>query len=163
MMRTQALTATVLALMACGDGDPADVSGTYTVTITNGDNGCMTDGWTDGESTEGIRVTVTQTDGEVAAVVEGLVGTYLTAVLGSNRFQGRAVGNRLDLTLIGTNEAMIPSCRFTTDAFLNARVDGQFIEGTITYEPSTDGAAGCGLLDSCSNEQTLVGTRPLPE
>ena len=150
-------------VLACGDGDPADLSGSYTVTITNGDNGCMTDGWMEGDSTEGIRIAVTQTGSDVAAVVEGLVGAYLTATLGSNRFQGRAVGTRLDLTLVGTNEAEIPGCRFTTDAYLDARVNGQFIEGTITYEPNTDGAAGCGLLDSCSNEQTLVGTRPLPD
>ncbi|HJK90712.1 MAG: hypothetical protein CMN29_34145 [Sandaracinus sp.] len=162
--RAPLLSLALLGLLAsCGDDAPADVAGSYTVTVTNGDNGCMVDGWDEGESTANIPLTVTQSDASAVAEVGGLTGTFLSGWIGSNRFQGAVSGRTLDLVLVGTREGSIPGCTYTVDAALEATVDGSFLDGTVTYTPRTDGAAGCGLLDACANVQTLVGTRPPAE
>lgn len=161
MRNTLALALLLTGAVACGDGDAADVSGSYSLTLTNGPNECMSDGWMEGESSNAM-VEVTQSGADTVAVVEGGAGAYLGVVVGTNRFQGRTSGNDMLLTAVGTTPYSIPGCEFTIDAILDAEVDGQFLMGEVAYRANTDGGAGCGTLATCENVQTAVGTRPPP-
>ncbi len=151
-----------LGLFACGDDPPGDVEGNYSLTITNGANGCMTDNWTEGESSSGTPFVVTRTDASTVGVVEGLAGVFLQSYVGTNRFQGATAGTRMNLLAIGTTPYSIPGCAFTIDAEVSANVSGEFLSGEIVYTPNTDGSVACGLLNSCENVQTIAGTRPPP-
>src|SRR5262245_57064299 len=77
----------VLFLAACGGGDPADVAGDYSISLTNGENGCDFANWMEGETATNVPVVITQgSEGEedqATAVVNGAAGTYLDLVLGS--------------------------------------------------------------------------------
>src|SRR5690348_8371734 len=90
-----------LALAGCGGGGSVDVSGSYTVAVTNGANGCMAVNWTVGDSAAGIPVTIAQDGSNATATVEGATGLYLQAGLGSRVFAGDVSGHSLDLELIG--------------------------------------------------------------
>src|SRR5262245_50701914 len=108
----------VLALVACG-GSPADVAGNYTVSVTNGPNGCPFPNWTVGESATNIPVTVAQDGSNATATVEGGVGTVLMVGLGSRVFAGDVDGSGLDLELIGTAVQTSGSCEYTYNAHLD--------------------------------------------
>src|SRR5258706_9966865 len=93
----------VLALAGCGGGS-VDVTGSYTVSVTNGANGCNAVNWTVGSSATGIPVTIAQDGSNATATVEGLTGAYLQAGLGSRVFAGDVSGHDLNLELIGTTQ-----------------------------------------------------------
>src|SRR5689334_22444984 len=112
-----------LALAGCGGGS-VDVSGSYTVAVTNGANGCMAVNWTVGDSAAGIPVTIAQDGSNATATVEGATGLYLQAGLGSRVFAGDVSGHSLDLELIGTTQQTQGSCTFTYNALLDGELDG---------------------------------------
>jgi hypothetical protein len=148
-----------LAVAACGD-DPANIAGNYTVAVTNGTNGCNLMSWQDGSSTSGIGVTITQDGTDATAIVEGLVGAYLMAGLGSRTFTGNVDGTDLDLDLIGTNPQTTGNCTFTYNALLDGSIDGDVITGTITYTAATNDQTDCAPLEGCESIQAFNGTRP---
>ena len=160
-MRTLSILVALLA--GCGSGSPADVAGNYTLAITNRDNGCNFMNWTVGEMATNIGFTVTQTaEGDVSGIVNGVVGTYLTLVVGSNVFNGTVSGNDLDLTLVGSRAYMQGQCTYTLRATARASLDGDFLAGTIDYTTATNGHADCGTLEGCHSLQDFNGTRPPP-
>lgn len=153
---------TILALAAalgCG-GDPADVAGTYTVAVTNGDNGCMFQEWTVGDSITGISVVITQDGSEATATVEGLIGAFLALALGSNEFSGDVDGSSLELTLLGTVPANQGNCTYTTNSTMTAELDGDVLQGQIAYEFATNENPDCFALERCVTLQNFNGTRP---
>jgi hypothetical protein len=147
-------------VVGCGDGEPANVAGNFTVAVTNGANGCNLMNWQPGASTTGIGVTVTQDGSNASATVEGLVGAFVQAALGSRTFTGEVRGTRLDLDLIGTNAQTTGNCTYTYDALLDGNIDGDVITGTITYTAATNDQTDCAPLEGCASVQDFNGTRP---
>jgi hypothetical protein len=141
-------------------GEPVDVAGNYMVTITNGANQCAFAGFTEGTVATGVPLTVTQEEAAVTAAVEGAAGAFLDLVLGSRQFDGELDGSALSLTLFGTAPFMVGACTYTVNGEVSATVDGDLIEGTIDYRPSTNGSPDCGVLETCVTSQQFNGTRP---
>ena len=79
VMRTTSAMATVaaalaLALAACGGDDPVEAAGTYTVSLTNRENGCMNPNWMVDDTAMGIGVVITQNGEAITADVAYLAG-----------------------------------------------------------------------------------------
>lgn len=144
--------------MSCAS--PADIAGNYTINVTNGDNGCSLENWTVGDTASSIPFVITQTDDMATGEVQGLVGGYLTLVLGSMRFTGEVRGDQFEATLYGTRSGTRGMCAFTTNVHLFATLDGDYLEGTLTYSAETNGAPDCAELETCENIQSFNGTRP---
>lgn len=151
--------AIAVAQAGCDD-DPADFAGTYTVNVTNRDNGCSFDNWTEGETASNINMTLTQEGSEVTATVDGLVGAYLNLVFGDNQYVGSADGNSLELTLFGTRSATAGNCTYTVNGILDGDLDGDVMQGQLRYEAATNDNPDCALLEGCASIQDFNGTRP---
>ncbi|HTQ46576.1 MAG TPA: hypothetical protein VMI75_27675 [Polyangiaceae bacterium] len=161
MMRTIPLA--FVALFACGsssNGPPANVAGTYTVSVTNGQNGCMVGTFTPGAMTAGVTVQVTQNGTQVSADVMGLAGVYLTAGVGSSTLVGQINGSTANLTASANHTTGM--CAYTTTATANMTFDGDTMQGTITYSDSGNGSSDCGVVEACTNTQNFAGSRPPP-
>jgi hypothetical protein len=146
---------------ACGGDDPADVAGSYTIALTNGDNGCEFGNYQEGDTAQGVGLELTQNGGAVTGDVTGVVATtYLDLVLGSHTFTGDVGGTELDLGIVGTVPFRKDSCDYTVDATLSATIDGDVLVGTIDYSARTDGSNDCGVLEACHTVVSFNGTRP---
>ncbi len=149
--------------VGCGDdepGAPVDVSGSYTVAVTAGDNGCEFDNWMEGNSTPNIPLTMTQNGAEATADIEGLVGGWLDLVLGSSEYTGLVDGNHLELTLYGTTNGTTGNCTWTVNSTLDATLEGDFLEGELRNTKATNGNPDCTPFEGCVSRQSLNGTRP---
>lgn len=158
--RTPALLASVLLLGVSSGCAPADVAGNYSLSVTNGDNGCDVNGWTVGESNANVPSVITQDEGAVQVEVQGVSGTFLNLAVGSNRFAGDVAGDRIAAELIGDNSNREGECVYTWTIDLDATVTGDVIEGELSWRPVTNGHPDCGLLETCRNQQAFNGTRP---
>lgn len=154
-----------LASGACsGGGTPTNFAGSYTITVVDGADNCnVGNGWTSGNSVNGISATISQ-DGAVAQLtVNGLVGGYLSLVVGTNIFSGDVKGDTFTATLLGTKTQMQGACSYTTNTKLQVSLDtNNVISGTIDYTPATNNNAACGVLSTCTNTQTVSGSRTGP-
>ncbi len=164
-MRVLALGAVMVGLFgggACGGDDPVNVEGSFTIAITNRDNGCSFANWTVGESSQGIPVTITQDGAMATATVMGLTGGALNLALGSNMFSGSVDGDQVNLDLFGTRAQMQASCTFTYNAKILGSVDGDTIEGRVEYRAATTTPTNpdCATIQGCLSFQEFNGTRP---
>lgn len=146
-------------LGACG-GDPVNAEGTYTIAVTNRDNGCNFQNWTVGDNATGIQVVVNQEGENANADVMGATRVYLDLVLGSHVFSGKIDGSDLDLTILGTRSATMGNCTLTVDATLLATLDGDVLTGRINYSYHGNGNTDCAPYDGCISFQEMNGTRP---
>jgi hypothetical protein len=146
------------SLASCGS-DPADVSGTYTVNLTNGPNQCELSGWTVGESSTAIPVVITQDGASIEADVQGGTGVYLDLIVGSSTFTGTVSGTHLDLELVGRAGSM-GSCAYTWRTSLDADLDGDVLTGQLVWYADTNSSAECGIYATCRNTQSMNGARP---
>jgi hypothetical protein len=158
-MRVYPVLGLMLAVAACSD-DPADVEGTYSIAVTNGDNGCELDNWTEGESAQNIQAEITQDGDSASASVGGITGGVLDFWLGGHVFTGTVDGTDLVLTLTGNNPLSEGNCAYTFDAVLDGAITGDVITGEIRYEAQTNGGTDCGTLTGCASVQAFNGTRP---
>jgi hypothetical protein len=151
-------------LLGCGDNsdgmaplpeESEDVAGVYTVSLTHGDNGCDFDPWEEGEETS-LELALTQDDRELTGEV---TDPWLTEVLGSGEFEGTVAGNHFTLENQGTQATTDGDCSFTGAATIRGQVDGDVIEGTVTYTYETNGDPSCGERETCESVQQLTGTR----
>ena len=147
------------AFVGCSS-EPADVAGSYTIAVTNGENGCNFDNWTVGDTAENIPVTITQDGATASAAVEGPVALLLGLLLGSATYQGEVDGNQLDLTIFGTNSATEGNCVFTYNSVLDAELTGDVLQGEIRYEAATVDNPDCAAIEGCATIQRFNGTRP---
>lgn len=146
-------------LGACG-GDPVNAEGTYTVAVTNRDNGCNFPNWTIGNSQPNIGVVINQEGEDVNAEVQGLIGGYLDLVLGAHIFQGNVDGNDLDMKITGTQKITTGNCvDHTIDARLTTTLEGDVLTGRIQYTIIGAGTT-CEPYDGCVSYQDMNGTRP---
>jgi hypothetical protein len=146
-------------LAGCGT-DPVDAEGTYSVAVTNRDNGCNFANWTIGESAANIQVVVTQQGDSASATVTGVTGGVLTLWLGSNVFSGKVSGNQLDLLLTGTRAQTTGNCTWTVNGEIDARLNGDVLVGRINYVGASNDASDCTPIEGCVTYQDFNGTRP---
>jgi len=150
----------VLFVCACGSDTPADVAGTYTLSLTVQENECGILGNAVGESSSGVGLVAAQNGSQVDAQVQGVAGLALALVMGSDTFKGTVAGNALDLSISGTMPGSNGTCAYTRDARLAATVSGDVIQGSVTYRYVTNKTADCGTRDTCQDVQIFNGTRP---
>jgi hypothetical protein len=161
VMRPTLAMAAVVGLTACGSDEPVDAAGTYTVSLTNRENGCNNPNWTIDESAAGIGVVMTQNGTSVNADVQaGGARVALDLVLGSHVFIGTVDGADLDLLIEGTPSFSMGTCDYTIDAQIEAHLEGDVLSGNIYYRAKTDGSTDCGTLTGCASRQELLGNRP---
>jgi hypothetical protein len=163
--RTFAAGSAVLLLVAACSGSggtvdtPADLAGAYTISVTNTDNGCSYDNWKVGQSAQNIQLDITQTHADVSASLRGL-GSIAFAVLGIGAMSGTVSGSSATVTAVGTNGVRRGQCAFFVRATASITLTGNTINGTVTYTNETNHHAECGVLETCSSQQTLAGNRP---
>jgi hypothetical protein len=150
----------IAAILAGCGSDPVDAEGTYSVAVTNRDNGCSFANWTIGESAANIQVVITQQDDNASATVTGGTGGLLTLWLGSNVFSGKVSGNQLDLLLTGTRAQTTGNCTWTVNGEIDARLNGDTLVGRINYVGASNDASDCTPIEGCVTYQDLNGTRP---
>lgn len=153
------MMAATLALLGASCGGDVDPTGDFSISVTNRENGCGFDNWTEGNTATGIPVTITE-DGEVRAEVGGAAGVFLGVVLGSNIFTGSVDGDQLDLTLFGTTSATQGNCTYTINAVLDGTLDGDVLTGDIRYTAATNDNPDCSTIEGCVSRQQFNGTRP---
>jgi hypothetical protein len=160
-MRTTLLLALVaVAAAACSSNDgepPAQVAGTYTLTVTDGQNGCSVMNFTTGASQSGIVITVTQNGSALSATVTGVSGLVLAVATG-NTLSGSIVGS--DAQLTSSANHVQGGCAYATTATANISflANGQ-VKGAMLYQDSGNGSADCGVMQQCTSNQTFTGTR----
>jgi hypothetical protein len=147
-----------IVLAACG-GDPVNAEGTYTVNVTNRDNGCNFQNWTAGDSAMNIGVTINQEGNNVGADVAGITGGYLDLILGSHVYNGTVDGDELDLSIAGTRSTTMGNCTLTIDSQLLATLDGDVLTGRLNYSWHGNGNTDCAPLDGCVSYQAMNGAR----
>ncbi len=150
----------VLFAGACGGNTPADVAGTYSLSLTVRQNQCGILANSTGQSSSGVQVVVTQTGSQVSAQVQGVAGIALALAMGKDTFAGTVSDTRLDLAIAGTMPGSNGTCAYTRNARLLATVSGDVMVGTVTYTYATNKTADCGTRDTCQDIQDFNGTRP---
>ncbi len=149
---------------ACGSDStaPANVQGSYTAAVTNGQDTCGFPTWTQGTQQSGIPVTITQNGSNVTATVGGATGAALQVLLGqgANQFVGTIGGDSLSLILRGTRSYTSGSCGYTIKATLTGTASGDVLEGAIVYTRDTNSSPDCASLANCSARQDFNATRP---
>jgi hypothetical protein len=148
----------LLCMAACSTED-ADVTGDFSITVTNRDNGCNFAQWTAGVSSS-AQVTLAQTGSDVTATVTGVGAIALELLIGGRVFAGEVRGNTLELTLFGTRSNMMGNCTYTFNAELHAVIDGDVLTGQIDYLAATNANPDCDGITSCRSFQDFNGTRP---
>jgi hypothetical protein len=160
-MRPTLALAAVVALTACGSDEPVDAAGTYTVSLTNRENGCNNPNWTVDDTASGIGVVMTQNGASITADVQaGGARVALDLVLGDHVFIGTVDGDDLDLLIEGEPSFSMGTCDYTIDAQIEARLEGDVLSGNIYYRARTDMSTECGALTGCASRQELLGNRP---
>ncbi|MBK9030240.1 MAG: hypothetical protein IPL61_02680 [Myxococcales bacterium] len=159
MARWSILACAILAV-ACSDADPADVAGTYTIALTNRDNGCAIANWTVGPVAGTVTLVVTQSGSSASGDVQGLAGTALDVLVGGHVFTGAVDSAGVDLTIVGTRANSQGACAYTIDAEMTADLTIDNLAGSVIYRARTNGAADCGALTGCQSQQDFAGARP---
>jgi hypothetical protein len=161
--RRPSAAALAVALAACsgsgGSGLPVDLSGQYSVSVTNTDNGCNYANWTIGQSLQNVEFDITQSGADVSGDIRGLAGAYF-ALLGIGTLKGTVSGSSASLTAVGTNSIKQGQCSYFVRATADVTLTGNTINGTVTYSNETNKAPDCGSLATCSSHQSVAGSRP---
>jgi hypothetical protein len=161
MREVFALLAASAGLLACA---PANVAGNYNGNVTNGTNTCPGN-WTTGNMST-VTFAVAQSGGNVTVNVQGVAGGLLLLWTGSTMFSGTVGGNGINATLIGTNQQTAGNCHYTIRADLNGSLNGNTLEGTVTYRPDipTPASPDCEAMrvTGCMSQQSFNGLRPPP-
>ncbi len=139
----------------------ANISGNYSVTLTDQADGCMFGGnWMPGASAQNVPVDIQQQGTNATATVRGVAALLLDVVLGSAMFsQGSVQGQSFTLTDIGSTPIKQGTCEYTIKATLAGSIDGDAIQGTLTYSETTNGSPDCTYHSTCTSVQTFAGVR----
>jgi hypothetical protein len=145
---------------ADGSGDGVDLTGEFTVDLTNGSNDCpsMSD-WTEGSVTSGVQLRVTQNGQKLDGELMGAAGLYLVSLTGTSEFAGQLSGGDFTLTDRGPKAYDANGCKYTIDAVIRGSLAGDAISGTVTFKPVIDKSAACAPY-ACEAVQTFSGARP---
>jgi hypothetical protein len=161
-VRRAALPA-VLAVVSCGGSSsspaPSDISGDYTITVTDGANACMFTNFMQGHVTTNVGVTIVQQGSSATGTVTGLAAGTLDILLGTSSFEGTVSGDSFTLTAIGSNPYKVGMCAFTVKGTITGSITGDAIQGTVTYTETTNGSSDCTYENTCSTVQDFAGVR----
>jgi hypothetical protein len=151
----------LLALsVGCGS-DPVDAEGTYSLSVTNRDNGCNLQNWTVGNSATGVAVVINQEGEDVNAdIMDAGARLLFDAWLGGHVYAGTIDGDELDLELQGSKSYNTGNCAYTYNSNFLATLDGDVLTGRINYTIAGNGNTDCAALDGCITYQEMNGTRP---
>jgi hypothetical protein len=151
----------MLALSGCSSEAEftSDVSGTYTVAITNGANDCDFKDWIDGKETSGIELVVTQDNRNIHGTLGGVTGAFFTLAFGSAEFDGSISGDELSMTNYGSRSNTSGNCSYTYNSTVAGKQNGDAIAGSITYATKTNGNPDCSAVE-CAATQDFSGARP---
>jgi hypothetical protein len=157
--------AILLACAACTNA-PADVMGTYSGSLTRGDNGCNLSDWTPGAVISDVTFDISQDGGNVTVVANGSEATQLDNVVAQHTFLGAVSDVSLNVAIIGTRMRKMQTCMFRLDAAIIASVSGNSLNGELHYretvlDPSclfvndagvvSTGAMGCDSISTFSD------------
>lgn len=159
---TWIVLAGLVAGVATGCGGDADLAGNYTISLTNGANGCNLGNFTPGDTTTGVAVVITQTGSTVTATVNGVAALALAALLGAgkNVYTGSVSGDDMTVESIGTRANTSGNCTYTFNSKIHGTLDGDVLRGTIEYRAAGNGNSDCAQLAGCISVQDYNGTRP---
>jgi hypothetical protein len=159
-MRLALLGSILVWAFGCGDSEPADVAGSYSLSLTNRENGCGFDNWMEGNTASNIPLELMQNGSDVTGEVGGGAGLVLDIVLGSRTYIGEVHGSSIDMDIFGTNSLSEGNCSYTYNSSVHANLDGDVLTGSIEYRAATNGNPDCSALEGCVSQQDFNGTRP---
>jgi hypothetical protein len=159
-----ALAFAVTLAVGCGSsgsGAPADFSGQYSGTSTNGMSSCPGQ-WNMGQMADG-QFNLVQTGADVRFDAQGATGLVLFAIYGTATFSGQVSGNHIDAAIVGSVNNTLGECVFTWRGALTADLAGDKLEGILTSTPNTNGHADCDTVKvtGCSRATTFSYTRAM--
>lgn len=149
----------VLGALGCSSGDEftVDVSGNYSVALTDGDNSCKW-AWGNRDANARVPFTITQDGKDLTGKIMGLDAIGFALIFGTDDFKGTANGKSFTLTKPG-NALKEGNCPYSYNATIEGSVEGDSISGTITYATATNGNPACADVE-CSATQLFAGSRP---
>jgi hypothetical protein len=161
LLRKSLVLLAVVWLTGCSsEGEfTTDVSGNYTVAVTNRTSTCPFMEWVEGKESSGIGFAITQEDEELHATVDGAAAIFFNLALGSADFDGRVDRSSFELTNYGSRSQTQGNCTFTYNATVAGELHGDAISGSITYAPATNDSPDCASVQ-CQAYQDFSGTRP---
>lgn len=113
---------------------PIEPTGTWELQLTYEENGCFTDWPAEGTVLSAVELVVTRDElGRVLGRIEGVLGAYVALVLGTRDLLGEVASGRLRLRLDGRYSSELVGCAFVYGMDLDGIVDGDAIEGTVTF------------------------------
>lgn len=153
----KSLAGLALILAACGSNP--DVAGSYTIALTNKDNGCKLSNWTVGNQTTGVPVTITQAGSDLTVTVTGIAALALGGLLGTAEFTG---DDSIDVKALGTVSKTSGNCTWTFNGEITASLAGDALSGRIDYRAADNGNPDCTtmMIHGCDSYQDFNGTRP---
>lgn len=161
LLRKSLVLFTPVWLAGCSSEEEftADVSGNYTVAVTNRTSTCAFMDWVEGKESSGIGFAITQDDEALHATVDGAAAIFFNLALGSVEFDGAVKRSSFELINYGSRSQMQGNCTFTYNATVAGELNGDAISGTITYAPATNDSPDCASV-TCEAYQDFSGTRP---
>lgn len=137
---------------------PASPAGMYDLVLTDQENGCKLGGWKVGFSSN-VTVELREVGSTVTAAPRGTMASILEGWLGTSAFEGTYDDPRLVLVLEGTRFTSNWGCVYTFDVTIDAALDGDLLDGGLSYRARTNGAASCDELNDCTSRRELHGMR----
>lgn len=137
--------------------DSSDLTGQYTVTITDGTDDCGLDSWVAGQTLQS-PLTISEGTDDISAEF-GAPAAPFTARLGGAVFRGNTSDGVGHFVLHGTPQFKTGDCSYRLSATFDAVRDDSQLLGTLAYHAVTNHAASCGALETCTAKQDVQGTR----
>jgi hypothetical protein len=161
LLRKSLVVLTPVLLGGCSsEGEfTTDISGNYTVAVTNRTSTCDFKDWVPGKQTSGIGFVVTQEDTSLHATVDGVTAVFFKLALGSAEFDGSVERSSFELTNYGSRAQTQGNCTFSYNATIVGDLVGDAISGSIRYAPATTDSPDCADV-SCEAFQDFSGSRP---
>jgi hypothetical protein len=161
LLRKSLVLLTPVLLAGCSsEGEfTSDISGNYTIAVTNRASSCDFKDWVEGKQASGIGFAMTQDDESLHATVDGVAAVFFNLALGSAQFDGSAERSSFELTNYGSKSQTQGNCTFTYNATVAGELNGDAISGTITYAPATNDSPDCADV-KCEAVQDFSGSRP---
>ncbi len=144
--------------MSCS-AEPAEVVGTYEMTLINQSDGCRLD-MQPGDAIDDVSMTFSQDGSKITGSVDGVAGTLLQLWLGEQTFAGTVDSSAFQFRIAGSRAQQQGNCAYTIDIDAVGRVAGdQVRDGILRWRPRTNDNSDCGFLASCVTVQSFSGRR----
>jgi hypothetical protein len=152
-MRALALALAIVVLPSCGDDPPADVGGTYDITVANDDDACAL------TTPEGASMITLSQDVDdmtlVTAEVDGAgLAPFLGITVGGTSMTGTLSGSAINVHRDGATR-QTGGCTFHVNVAMEAVVSGDTLSGTITLHGVNNDNVDCEFADGCDSTQTF--------